>query len=1596
MSALASLTAVGQPWLLDPDFPHGNGPDHYVRSIAVQNDGRILIGGNFTNFNGTLSPGLTRLLVDGSIDPSLRLLAPPGQPVPRVSRVAAHPDGRIVVSGTFDSVSGTAVTNIAVLRHDGGVDTDFQPPTILPRGSVLSTLIPAHDGGFWATGTFTNLGEHFSPRLARLKPNGVVDPSFRSPFNGSNQTIWSILPLTNGHVLVSGTFIEGQGPAAQLIQLKPSGEIDPEFVAEIPASTTRLSRMTELPGGGSIAEISSVPLGLSTDAPRSLVRWTAKGRLDQAFTPNFTYSGSSLQSYSRILALCPQSEGHLIASGTFLEVNGIQRLNLVRLNPDGSTDLCFDPGLGAESLVLALAIEKSGGVLIGGAFRNVEGQDRPFLARLRPSSQCGASGTFAFTSGAFRANERSPSALISVRRDGSVDETQTVRVSTSSGTASAGDDYLAVDLRLQFAPGERIRSLAIPLIPDALAEGDETLQLNLSTSPFDTTDATALLTIGDEAASLAAGQPDTNFLAQLDAPISAGAVLRSGDLVLAVSPLEASGYGGYGAELRRLKATASLDTLFVRTNLFDGPIEVVRELPDGRLLVGGDFVHINGMSRPGLARLFPDGRLDEAYAPFQASGPEHLGIGPSVTDLHIEGDGSVVCSGAFPITDGSPWRRPIARVLFNGTTDHVFNNAVPSGVQRATRLLALNDGSWLAGISGSSVTLARFFRDGTRDPRFLPQAYTPLSAETLAITPDQHIIAGGSTFPELGLKRPAVVRLAPNGGTVDLFHANAHPWIDPGLSSIWRALTDVHGRVVLAGSFGAMSEPSKTTLLRLHADGTWDPSFDAGTGAEPRRSPLPHAELIRSQIRFLESLSDGSIVVGGDFAGFNGLDQPYLVKLGSGVPISSQFRLSRDNLTVAESELTAHLQLVRVGDLSEAVQAIVRTEPITAIEGHDFYSVRRTLMFAPGEWRHSFSVELINNDLFQTNRAFRVAVESLTQSVAVGTPSSSVITILDDDVNVEFATNMMSAREEDGFVMIPIRRAGNAGEALEVEVFANGNFAPAIVRFEAMPAATTVTNLAKLIIPDDPVQNPPLQLTLHLRVRTGDASLGTAATTLLRVSDNDFAHSPGRGVAGLVHTITAAPNGGVYVGGNFSAVHGTARRSIARLNADGEVDNSFDPASGPNGSVTALAVQPDTKLLVTGDFSHINGIARARIARLNPDGTLDNSFDPGWSATSKRSIVEILCVAVVTNGQVLVGGVFESFGGHRTHGVARLMNNGRVDLAFHSPLTERQDTIRSSPFTHTLSRVNEVHPAGNGKVAVIGDLFYPNRGGWLGPPVAAVSVVLLRDNGDIDLTFPPRGWLQPILSLVPLPDGAFLVGSAHPNVQSGLPRTRETNWVSIERLRPNGQLDPGFSVRNVPDFEVDAASVHQLLLQEDGSILFLADIRTEGLRSRHGLSFVGKLRPDGQWDHTFSPAVATNTSGSTLLTGFAFNDVENRPGTNFTAGAIASVARQTDGVIVLAGTFDDIDHEPRHRLARLNPNGSLRGRLALEVGFAPNGELRVITEPEIPVPFAVEYSENLESWLLLGTNETPWTRLQLQFPRDPLRAQEYFRLCPTR
>ena len=160
--------------------------------------------------------------------------------------------------------------------------------------------------------------------------------------------------------------------------------------------------------------------------------------------------------------------------------------------------------------------------------------------------------------------------------------------------------------------------------------------------------------------------------------------------------------------------------------------------------------------------------------------------------------------------------------------------------------------------------------------------------------------------------------------------------------------------------------------------------------------------------------------------------------------------------------------------------------------------------------------------------------------------------------------------------------------------------------------------------------------------------------------DLDPSFDNGTGFDATISTMASQSDGKLIIGGGFKEVNGAAHTNIVRLNADGTIDGSFLASAYANNTIAAIAVQPlDGKVLIGGSFTIVNGVTRNRIARLNADGSLDGSFNPGSGFNNTVHSID-----VQPNSRILVGGDFTTYKGSGQPRLTRLLSDASLDATF--------------------------------------------------------------------------------------------------------------------------------------------------------------------------------------------------------------------------------------------------------------------------------------------------------------------------------------------
>ncbi|MBL0025187.1 MAG: T9SS type A sorting domain-containing protein [Saprospiraceae bacterium] len=206
--------------------------------------------------------------------------------------------------------------------------------------------------------------------------------------------------------------------------------------------------------------------------------------------------------------------------------------------------------------------------------------------------------------------------------------------------------------------------------------------------------------------------------------------------------------------------------------------------------------------------------------------------------------------------------------------------------------------------------------------------------------------------------------------------------------------------------------------------------------------------------------------------------------------------------------------------------------------------------------------------------------------------------------------------------------------------------------------------------------------------------------------------NPGTGANDLIQRIAIQNDGKIIIVGRFNSYNGTSRNRVARLNADGSLDETFNPGTGANDDVWSSAIQSDGRIIIGGNFTSVNEMSRNRIARLNADGSLDGTFNPGTGAND-----DVWSSAIQSDGRIIIGGNFTTYGGTARNRITRLNPDGSLDASF-NPNTGVNDRVRSSAIQT------------DGKI-IIGGLFTFVNG------TSRNRVARLNTDGSLDITFNP-------------------------------------------------------------------------------------------------------------------------------------------------------------------------------------------------------------------------------------------------------------------
>ncbi len=683
---------------------------------------------------------------------------------------------------------------------------------------------------------------------------------------------------------------------------------------------------------------------------------------------------------------------------------------------------------------------------------------------------------------------------------------------------------------------------------------------------------------------------------------------------------------------------------------FVGTVNVIERQPDGKILVGGTFAEFNGQPASNIARLNADGTVDTSFRP-----PEFYGVGgifgdwSEITGIGIQSDGKIVVAGNYAgVVGGGDGRGP-RRLNPDGTLDPTFNVITLSGTNHIRDLAIQPDDKIIVGGDSSPGPglLVRLNADGTADQGFSNPGVG--SVFSIAIQSDGKILVSGHS---------TVRRLHSDGGLDNSF-AN----LDTNNGTVYDITIRPDGKLLIGGVFSTVSGFAVGRVALLHQNGTVDLTFNQGNAGA------------NGTVLAIELLTDGKVLVAGHFSAYNSVERQRVARLNADGTLDNAF-VNNPSLAGTQIDDLAVMNDGRVflgeGSVSTATTAILlNSDGSTDVSREYVFSiggrVRRMTILANGKI-------LIAGDFNYVNGVRRRGLARLNPD---GTLDSAFVPYFNSSTVARISLNSV-VEQPDGKLLVGgienffLKRLNSDGSL-------DGTFSA------SFDAGSTIFDLAllpggEIVVVGNLINAPFTRRVVRLQ------SNGQVDPTFNLAQPNAD-----------VYCVVRQPDGKLLIGGDFTGIGVANRARIARLNQDGGVDSSFDTSSGASGTVFAIALQSDGKVLVGGAFPSLSGSnSMVRIGRLNTDG----SRDAGFAQTIDGNVIGL---AIQGDGKILVGGGFDTVGGVSRSGMARLRTDGSLDTAFN---------------TRTVHAVLDIKLQG-GKILIAGEFGYVN-----GQPKMRIARVL--------------------------------------------------------------------------------------------------------------------------------------------------------------------------------------------------------------------------------------------------------------------------------
>jgi uncharacterized delta-60 repeat protein len=713
-----------------------------VLSIFVQSDGKILIGGSFTNYAGTVGRSyLVRLNSDGTTDTAFCVNASDSSKFQAaVNVISAQSDGKILVGGAFNNYSATTNRNKFLrLNSDGTTDTAFCANAVdsAKFSNDINTIALQSDNKIILGGTFASYaGTTGRSRLIRLNSDGTLDTAFC--VNATDGTKFSnevntVALRSDGKILLGGSFTNYSSVTGRnrLILLNSDGTTDTAFCTNASdgakfgatINTAIFATGSEVFIGGNFTSYGT------TEFTRYFVALNSDGSINNTLNSNI--SGTVFSFSATATALARQSDGKILVGGLFTNYKGqLNRSYLIRLNSDGTTDTAFCAnavdGAKFNAQIFSITVQSDGKILVGGLFTNYDGiTGRSYLVRLN------SDGTL---DTAFCAN-----AVDSAKFN-----------AQATGISVQSDGKILVGGNFTNYAGTTNRNRLIRLNSDGTLD-------------------TAFCVNASDGAKVSAGV-NIAFLQ------SDGKILLAGNF---------SNYAGTSGRSRlvRLNADGTTDTAFcvnaVDGAKFNAEVNSVFVQSDGKILAGGAFNDYAGTAgRNRLVRLNADGTTDTAFCVNAVDGTK---FGSEVTSCVAQLNGKILIGGSFTNYAGTTNRSRLLLLNNDGTIDVSFANSAVDGKFASgsiTNNCIIVDSSYNVYFSGNFSLVAPYQCYATLSP----QLYGGIVQSQLEMGRIQGLISVSGTITTAAAYAPlgssGVTFSVNSSGNIQYTSNNTYPYPD--------------------------------------------------------------------------------------------------------------------------------------------------------------------------------------------------------------------------------------------------------------------------------------------------------------------------------------------------------------------------------------------------------------------------------------------------------------------------------------------------------------------------------------------------------------------------------------------------------------------------------------------------------------------------------------------------------------------------------------------------------------------------------------------------------------------------------------------------